>query len=168
MLRKLIWMNFVLSLFMGGLLLAVQIVDPPIYEERFTLHSIVQSIASWERKGYTNKAAKGIVGERVAKKEIENGKILRGYTLKSIQSVFEGKGCSVSFKHSGDKGIDNVFVVQSDDGWIDQRFNPIFHESKFNGTCRVQLSQTETISEQLSFNWLKANLEQAKIKTSRM
>lgn len=169
MFRKLIWMNCILSLFMGGLLLAVRTVEPPLYEERFAPHSIIRLINDLEREGHSNNAAKGILGERVAKSEIEKGKVtLARHTLKTVQAVFQENGCNVSFKHSGDRGIDSVFVVQGDDGWIDPRFNPIFHESKFSRACRVRLSQTRTLSEQLSFDWLKANLDHAKIKTSRM
>ena len=117
MFKKFIWINFIACLLINGALIAAKVIEPAIYEESFTPVSVARTIKSWEERGHSNKSAKGIVGETVATRKIEDGNIaIQGYRLKSIQSVFREKGCSVSLKHSGDRGIDDVFVVQGHDG----------------------------------------------------
>lgn len=169
MFKKIIILSAVLSVFAVNQLIAVRIPDQPIIETQYMPASVTRAVGDYERQGHSKRVAKGLVGELVAEKEMQKSARLGDNPLVSIRSIFEQNGCEVSFRHSGDRGIDNVFVVQDPrTGWIDKRYNPVFHESKFRSDCRPRLSSTKTLSQQLSLDWLKANLSKAKIKTDRM
>lgn len=169
MFKKMIILCSVLSVLTVNELFALRIAGEPFIETQYSRASVAQAVGDYERKGHSNNAAKGLVGELVAERKMQEDARLGGKPLVSIRSIFEQNGCEVSFRHSGDRGIDNVFVVQDPlTRWIDTQYSPVFHESKFRSDCRPVLSSTNTLSEQLSLNWLKANLDKAKIKTDRM
>ena len=134
-----------------------------IHIANFLPASIVQDVNVKVSAGYTEKQAKGIVGELIARTEIEEGKIsVPGdpRERKSIVSFFESNGCSVSLKHTGDQGVDDVFIISVANGdRMDRRYNPIFHESKYDGRCTLKLSQTKNMCKQLSIQWLGHSLD---------
>lgn len=133
--------------------------------------SFVESLIRQEQKNYnlTLKKAKGKVGEFLAKNVIEDGKVekLAGYV--SITTMFENRGCTIQeiLRSKADQGIDDIFVVLRTDGWIDQRYAPIFHEAKYDSNCSLKLKNTVTLCQQLSFQWLDRNLKKVQNRTSK-
>lgn len=75
--------------------------------------------------------------------------------------MFRNMNCHVEeyIRDNADRGLDDIFVVLKDDGWIDQRYHPIFHEAKYDGQCQLKLKRTATLCTQLSFQWLDGNLK---------
>lgn len=162
MFKKFITIFSVLSLLTINQLSAVKIADNPFIDYKYPRGSVTRAIQDLEKRKYNKTAAKGLVGEIAAEQMMRE----KGYI--SIRALFKMNGCNVSFRHSGDQGIDNVYVVQSRNGWIDRRYKPIFHESKYRTNCRPRLASTKRISEQLSLDWLNQNLQKTTRKTNQM
>jgi len=110
--------------------------EQPLYQTAFTPYSVESLIRQEQRKGLSATKAKGKVGELLARDVFEKGEIqLHGKTLVSITTMFENQNCRIqeTLRSHADQGIDDVFVILREDGWIDQRYNPIFHEAKYDG-----------------------------------
>jgi hypothetical protein len=113
--------------------------------------------------------AKGSVGELLARSEIEKGALLlKGKKLVSITTMFRQQGCNVEkyLRDGADRGIDDIFVVLREDGWINKNYHPVFHEAKYNGKCNMRLATTKTLCDQLSFQWLDRNLRKVASRSS--
>lgn|GEM_PF-2770349 len=119
-------------------------------------------------KQYSQRKRMGILGEVTARDVIE-AKNWNGKRYVSIITMFDNMNCEVTpyLRDNADRGIDDIFVVVRKDGWIDQRYHPIFHESKYDGGCNLKLKNTLTLCSQLSFQWLNRNLEKAYERTTR-
>lgn len=134
----------------------------PIYQAQYHYSFINEAIDSVKvKRGLTESKAKGVVGELWARYVIEGGEIpaLKGYV--SITTMFKNKGCTIqeTLRSHADQGIDDIFVVLRSDGWINQNYNPVFHEAKFDGRCDLRLKDTKTLCGQLSFQWINGNLK---------
>ncbi|MBX9806100.1 MAG: hypothetical protein K2Y18_10205 [Alphaproteobacteria bacterium] len=163
-----------LSMTLAGYILAVEQCEyvevdrsKPIHVEQLSSQYIKGQWNSFPKKLSLTKK-KGLLGEVAAQDVIESLN-WDGKRLVSITSMFKQQNCSVSsyFRDNADRGIDDIFVVVRADGWADQRFNPIFHESKFDGRCTLKLKDTETLCRQLSFQWIDGNLQKISSRTDR-
>lgn len=146
--------------------------NDPIYTKFFIPYSIEREVNKVSKRDKLSpEKAKGKVGELVARNSIETGAIkLKGKKLVSIFTLFDEQGCTVQefLRSKADQGIDDIFVVvRESDGWIDQRYNPIFHEAKYDGRCSLQLKDTITLCKQMSFQWLDGNLRKADKRTGK-
>lgn len=141
----------------------------PIYTANLNPYHIKSQIELIKtERGLTASKAKGVVGELVARDIIEHAFTWPdGIRRVSITTMFKNFGCQVEeyLRDHADRGIDDVFVVLRGDGWIDQRYNPVFHEAKYDGRCRIILKDTITLCEQLSVNWLNGNIHKAATRT---
>jgi len=123
---------------------------------------------SLTQKKLPSKKVKGILGEVAARDVIERKLSSHQRNLVSITTMFRKQGCvAIDFlRDNADRGIDDIFVVLRADGWIDRNFKPVFHEAKFDGNCKLRLSKTSTLCEQLSVQWLKGNLQKANTRSN--
>mgnify|MGYP001395001052 CR=1 FL=1 len=141
---------------------------PPVCEEiqvdrrriwcksNYDVAGMNENFTTLQQRGYTPKKALGVLGELYARKTIEeNTKYI------SIITLFKKMGCHVEndIRDGADRGVDDIFVVPTIDGRINQNFNPIFHEAKFNGNCQLKLAKTKTICQQLSMQWLNYHIQ---------
>ena len=159
----------------GGYLWTVQACEvievdkaKPIFTKKLTIHEC-EAYLDQIPKQYSKIKRKGILGEIVAKDVMENKLRLGGKNLVSISTLFRNKGCRINryIRDQADRGLDDIFVVLGADGWADQRYNPIFHESKYDGRCNLKLRNTTTLCQQLSFQWLDGNLQKTYKRTRR-
>ncbi len=142
----------------------------PLVHKKY-LPSYVNSLIQTEQARYhlTLAKAKGRVGELLARDIIERGYLkLSGKNVVSVTTMFQNKRCRIqeALRSEADQGIDDIFVVLRADGWIDQRYNPIFHESKYDGRCNLKLKDTRTLCGQLSVQWLDRNLKKVQSRSS--
>jgi len=141
----------------------------PLYTARLKPYHIKNKIEDLKTKnGLTESKAKGVVGELVARNIIERRFIWPDRLRRvSITTMFENFGCSVTeyLRDKADRGLDDVFVVLNKEGWINKNYNPVFHEAKYDGRCKLVLRDTNTLCEQLSVNWLNGNVKKAAERT---
>ncbi|MBM3468452.1 MAG: hypothetical protein FJX71_03365 [Alphaproteobacteria bacterium] len=141
----------------------------PIYTTQFNQAELKRDIKRIEvRDRITTTKAKGRMGELVAREVIEDKLRWDGVSRVSIITMFQEFGCQAEeyMRDEADRGIDDIFVVLRADGWIDQRYYPIFHEAKYDGRCRLILKDTATLCQQLSINWIDGNLGKARTRTA--
>lgn len=144
----------------------------PLHHQVLSSSAIKETIRHVQKtRELTLPKAKGVVGELVAKKAIESGKLTYAnqIPLVSITTMFSQKGCEVIpyLRDNADRGIDDIFVVLKKDGWINKNYPPLFHESKYDTKCDLKLRPTKTLCDQLSLQWLTGNLAKAQKRTRR-
>jgi hypothetical protein len=120
-------------------------------KSKYSVTEMKKNFDALKRKGYNSKKAVGVLGERYARNTIE-----RDTQYVSITTLFDKMGCTVTqhIRDGADRGIDDIFVVRAADGTINRNYNPIFHEAKFDGKCKLKLATTKTLCQQLSKQWL--------------
>lgn len=134
--------------------------NSPYLAVKFNSRDVKRDIETTKKKKrITTTKAKGIVGEKYARDEIEaryKGKV-------SLFTYFESKGCNINqhIRGKGDQGLDDIFVTLNARGQINREIPPIFHEAKYNGQCNLQLNTTKTMCQQLSIKWIERNLEKS-------
>ena len=131
---------------------------------------VAQEVDELKRRGFSDSQAKGITGEMLARRTIENNVEFGNRSDPvSICTLFARKGCQVEglVKDNADRGIDDIFVFPRKDGWINRNESPVFHEAKYSSGCNVKLSKTETMCDQLSVQWLDRNLKIVSSRTSK-
>jgi len=137
----------------------------PFYTAHYRPREISEAIRNLQqRKHLTESKAKGVIGELAARDCMEKNIKYKGKPLVSIFTLFSHNGCTVTpyLRSAADQGIDDIFVILNNDGkTINRNYNPIFHEAKFNGQCKLKLNVTETICSQLSFQWIDYHIGQA-------
>ena len=135
----------------------------PIISKKFKKSDVEERVRNQAEEGFSTAKAKGIVGEDLARYVIEDNVFLSGKPLVSIFTLFKEIGWDVNryLRSKSDQGIDDIFLVSEEEGTIDKRYNPIFHESKYNGQCHLELGTTKKICDQLSVQWIKANLRKS-------
>lgn len=104
-----------------------------------------------KRRGFSSLKARGVLGEFYARHALE-----KETSYVSLMTYFRSMGCDVqeSLRDGADRGLDDVFVVLRQDGRIDRRKSPLFLEAKFSANCSLKLSDTTTLCQQLSFQWI--------------
>lgn len=115
-----------------------------------------KDLATLKKSGFSPNKAAGVLGERYARDTIE-----KKTQYISIATLFSKMGCKVArhIRDGADRGIDDIFVVASQDGTINRNYNPIFHEAKFDGKCKLRLATTGTLCKQLSKQWLTHHIK---------
>lgn len=117
--------------------------------------------------------ASGILGEEKARQEVEGGFIAKfpfhqGRYI-SIFTLFTHWNCEITsiFRNGSDNGIDDIFITPSNDNkWSLPNLPPIFHEAKYRSNGRLELTENETICDQLSHHWIGGHLELSKDRAS--
>lgn len=131
---------------------------------RYTPARIKDIFTAQVRNGLTETEANGKVGELVAIEYFRSNEVFQRVYV-NLSDVLKKMGCDIvedSLKGSGDTGIDDIFVIPTSErtGFRpDFRTRPIFHESKFSSSCKLVLPDTKTMCQQMSLEWLKANME---------
>ncbi len=143
----------------------VRVSTTPVWTTTFDQASVTKLIVDFQREGLTERKAKGRVGELATIQAFREFYIYDQRYV-SLESIFEAKGCLPCdvLRDKADRGIDHVFVVAGvGNQWIDQRYTPVFVESKFRSDCYVpnRTIKTKTSCGQMSSEWLSNNVHLA-------
>jgi hypothetical protein len=123
---------------------------------KYTEAQLKKDFSALKKGGFNSKKAVGVLGEMYARDTIE-----KNTQYVSITTLFEKMGCKVTqhIRDGADRGIDDIYVVAASDGTINRNYNPIFHEAKFDGKCKLKLATTKTLCQQLSKQWLMHHIK---------
>ena len=127
--------------------------------QQYDVNQLKRDELRWKKQGFSEKKARGILGEDYARDAIESQT-----TYVSLFTHFQDMGCQVqeSLRDGADRGLDDIFVVLSKSGRIDRRMKPLFLEAKYSSSCMLTLSNTNTLCQQLSVQWLSHHVKGTK------